>query len=139
VLRGGKIPDEQALEGLRLVLSSADELQEDDSITEKIILTPMSLTVSNFEESPFKQVGESWVGVQDDDEEGGGAMVNAGNDDDVAIIPPSLSFPFLWQTMFSSTEERVWDTLQDACRWQLKEMQLSPEEEQVLSKAASNR
>jgi len=139
VLRGGKIPDEQALEGLRLVLSSADELQEDDSITEKIILTPMSLTVSNFEESPFKQVGESWVGVQDDDEEGGGAMVNAGNDDDVAIIPPSLSFHFLWQTMFSSTEERVWDTLQDACRWQLKEMQLSPEEEQVLSKAASNR
>lgn len=49
--------DEKALEGLRVLLASDEELRAENAITESIIQTPMFLTMDEFEDSVFAKVG----------------------------------------------------------------------------------
>ena len=44
---------EKAVRGLRILFSSDEEYLQDEDLEDKIIQSPMALTVSNFEESPF--------------------------------------------------------------------------------------
>ena len=53
--RGGRIVDEKALEGLRILLASDDELRAENAITESIIQTPMFLTMDEFQDSVFSK------------------------------------------------------------------------------------
>lgn len=47
----------ELLEGLRLLLSTDDELRAENDIVESIIQTPMFMTNDDFEDSVFKKVG----------------------------------------------------------------------------------
>lgn len=53
--RKGRVVDEKALEGLRILLASDDELRAENAITESIIQTPMFLTLDEFQDSVFKK------------------------------------------------------------------------------------
>lgn len=53
--RKGRVVDEKALEGLRILLASDDELRAENAITESIIQTPMFLTMDEFQDSVFKR------------------------------------------------------------------------------------
>lgn len=54
--RGGKVVDDKALEGLRVLLASDAELRAENDITEAIIQTPMFLTLDEFQDSVFARV-----------------------------------------------------------------------------------
>lgn len=53
--RRGRLVDEKALEGLRILLASDDELRAENAITESIIQTPMFLTLDEFQDSVFSK------------------------------------------------------------------------------------
>ena len=48
--------DNKALEGLRILLASDEELRAENAITESIIQTPMFLTLDDFQDSVFAKV-----------------------------------------------------------------------------------
>jgi len=50
------VADNKALEGLRILLASDEELRAENAITESIIQTPMFLTLDDFQDSVFAKV-----------------------------------------------------------------------------------
>ncbi len=54
--RKGQVADNKALEGLRILLASDEELRAENAITESIIQTPMFLTLDDFQDSVFAKV-----------------------------------------------------------------------------------
>lgn len=60
IARGGRVADEKALEGLRVLLASDEELRAENAITESIIQTPMFLTMDEFEDSVFAKVSRCY-------------------------------------------------------------------------------
>ena len=50
---------QETIRGLRLLFSSEEEFFEDEELEDKIVQSPMALTVSNFEESPFDTITDN--------------------------------------------------------------------------------
>lgn len=135
IARGGRVVDEKALEGLRVLLASDEELRAENAITESIIQTPMFLTMDEFEDSVFAKVRVTVV-----------RDLNSTKlwtrpypfTDSICLIdsssPPSTNKQ---QELESPTELAVYEALLEACQEQRARVALTDADEEELRAAAS--
>lgn len=119
--------DDKALEGLRVLLASDDELRAENAITESIIQTPMFLTLDEFQDSVFARVRgdlcEVYIFVC------------------MYVWSPTTTNHHkqnnVKQELESPTELAVYEALLEACTEQRARVALTPDEEGELRAAAA--